>query len=202
MFDPTTPGDYDYSSAWVDETGSATGDARENDPRSAGFTDEQDRVYRSHFQRVNRLADRAYEQARPAYTLGWHAAADQHFAGRDFEIVEKDLENGWLNVRTNGGEWASVRDLARAAFDDGRSRTAAPTASRHAAAQGSVSSVPSTGAAPHDRPPYRDPVADSIDPTSPESPEQTLEGQDGARRTTAAPSSSEIASREAPGSAQ
>jgi len=67
------------SNEWVDETGASTGDARENDPRSAGFTNRTDRLYRSQFQRVNRLADRA--DADPP------------------DEIEKDVENGWLNVR-------------------------------------------------------------------------------------------------------
>ena len=148
------------SRQWSPETGVSAGDERENDPRAAGFTPEDDRVFRSHFQHVNRLADRRYEQVRPAYALG-RAAARERPNSRSFEEVEKDLENGWLNVRVGGAEWGSVREFARAGFDSAR--------------QGRV--VDALPAGRDERPPFSDPVSDDLDPTSPESPEQTLEYQ-------------------------
>ncbi|MDB4877600.1 MAG: hypothetical protein JWM41_4046 [Gemmatimonadetes bacterium] len=108
--------DFDFKT-WIPETGVAQGDARENDPAAPGFTDGDDRFYRSHFQHANRLADRVYEQVRAAYRLGQSAASDPRVAGRSFEEVEKDLENGWLNVRTSVGDWASVREFALIGFD-------------------------------------------------------------------------------------
>ena len=152
--------EYD-SSTFVEETGVSTGDARLNDPGAAGFTDADDRVFRSHFQRVNRLADVGYARVRPAYRLGFEAAAGD---AESFEQVETQLSNGWLSVRVGGGEWASVRELARAAFDQAR--------------QGRVSATPS-GGAQTDLPSYSDPVADGIDPTSPESPERAENGRPG-----------------------
>lgn len=158
---------YDYSSDWVEETGAGTGDARTNDPRNAGFTDEDDRVFRSHFQRVNQLADRGYEQARPAYELGLRAATDARYADRDFEEVESDLEHGWLNVRTAFGDWASVREMARAGFEQARAGIQ----------QGRLPNMPPAGDL-QSRPTYADPVADNTDPTAPDSPEQTFERPD------------------------
>ena len=109
------PDDREYdSSTFVEETGASTGDARLNDPAAAGFTDADDRVFRSHFQQVNRLADVGYARMRPAYRLGFEAAASD--AG-SFEQIEKQLANGWLSVRVGGGDWASVRELARAGAD-------------------------------------------------------------------------------------
>lgn len=84
------------------------------------FLDDDDSVFQSHFARVNRLADRGYEQARPAYRLGQRAGSDPFNEGCDFEKIEKDLENGWLSVRVGGGDWASVRDFARVGFDRSR----------------------------------------------------------------------------------
>lgn len=151
------------SSSWIEESGASTGDARENDPRDAGYADEQDRVFRSHFQHVNRLADRSYEQVRPAYRLGFDAAREGA-APREFDEIEKDLEGGWLNVRVAGGDWASVREFARAGFDSAR--------------QGRVGDTTAAGTTlSHDRPSFADPVPDNTDPTAPESPEQTLEYQ-------------------------
>jgi hypothetical protein len=149
--------EYD-SSTFVEETGASTGDARLNDHGAAGFTEPDDRLFRSHFQRVNRLADVGYALARPAYRLGFDAAASR---SGSFEEVEKQLANGWLNVRVGGGDWASVREFVRAGFDRAR--------------QGRVAATPS-GGAQRERASYFDPVADGIDPTSPESSERTENG--------------------------
>lgn len=141
------------------ETGASTGDLRENDPANAGYT-AQDRLFRSHFQRVNRVADRSYEQVRAAYELGFAAGAESR-GGREFQELETDLRNGWLNVRTSAGDWATVRDMAHEGFQLGRS-------------QGRVADMPPSGTTrSHVRPSFADPVADDGDPTSPESPEQT-----------------------------
>ncbi len=146
------------------EAGASTGDARENDPADAGFTQEDDRVFRSHFQRVNRLADRIYEQVRPAYELGYRTAAACS-DGRGFEDLEQRIENGWLSVRTPRGDWASVREFARAGFD-------------RRMAFGRVSAATPAGTTrSHDRPSFADPVPADLDPTAPASPEQTLEFQ-------------------------
>ena len=129
-----------------EETGASTGDVRENDPGDAGFSDETDRLFRSHFQHVNRLADRTYEQARGAYQAGYAAGQDPSLAGKRFDEVERDLENGWLNVRTASGDWASVRILAQTAYE-------------HAQTQGRImdTTLPDSS----ERPSYSDPVADA-----------------------------------------
>jgi len=138
-----------------EETGAGEGDLRENEPEDAGFTPEHDRLFRSHFQHANRLADLAYEHVRGAYQLGYQAARDPERASEEFEDVEHDLEQGWLNVRTSAGDWAAVRDFAQEAFERGRTL-------------GFIDVKPVDG----ERPTFADPVADGIDPTSPESPEQ------------------------------
>ncbi len=125
---------------------------------------DHDRLFRSHFERVNRLADVGYERVGPAYRLGFAAASNADSAAT-FEEVEKDLENGWLNVRVGGGEWASVRELARVGFD--------------CAQQGRIPDAPPSGEAPRDRPSYADPLADGMDPTSPDSPERLENGPPG-----------------------
>ena len=128
------------SKTWVEETGASTGDARENTPRAAGFTGGEDRVFRSRLQHVNRLADRPSPDAA--------------------EIIEKDRESGWLNVRVGSGEWAAVPDV--------------PLADRSAdsAEQGRVRNMPPAGTSPsHDRVTFSDPVAGGVDPTSPAGPD-------------------------------
>jgi len=115
-----------------------------------------DAFFRSHFEHVNHLADRSYEQVRPAYRLGQEAALDDS-GDREFEEIEQDLENGWLNVRVGQGEWASVREFARTAFDRTR--------------QGRIVNAPSADATPN-RPPFADPLGAAIDPTATDHPER------------------------------
>src|SRR5690242_8787348 len=136
------------------ETGADTGDLRENDPSGAGFTGESDRLFRSHFQHANKLADRAYEHVRGAYQLGFDVARDPARGTDRFEDVERDLEHGWLNVRTAVGDWASVRDFAREGFERGR-------------ALGFIDASTDS----QERATYSDPLAEGMDPTAPESPE-------------------------------
>jgi hypothetical protein len=134
------------SSRFEPETGASTGDRRENDPGAAGFTDGDDRLFRSHFQHVNRLADRSYDEVRPAYQLGYAAA----LRGDDvaFEEIETDVENGWLNVRTAHGDWATVRELPGAGFEPARGF-------------GRVSDMPPIGTTPsHTRESFSDPLSD------------------------------------------
>ena len=145
----------DEYGAESEETGAGTGDLRENEPDDPGFTPEGDRLFRSHFQHANRLADRAYEHVRGAYQLGYIVARDPARAEEVFEDVEHDLEQGWLNVRTSAGDWAAVRDFAREGFEQGR-------------ALGFID----VAASGDETPTYSDPLAGGIDPTSPESPEQ------------------------------
>jgi hypothetical protein len=138
--------------------GSSTGDVRENDASLPGFTAE-DTLFRSHFEHANRFADRAYEEFRPAYQLGFDAASDPRFAGKSFDEAETDLEGNWLNVRVAGDEWQTVRDYARTGFERARRIGFMPGSNMLG---GTVS---------HQRPSYADPVADNIDPTAPDSPE-------------------------------
>jgi len=91
--------------------------------------------------------------------LGFDAAADPRYAAKSFDEAEKDLEGNWLNVRFSGDEWQAVRDYAREGFERGRRI-------------GFISGAPPAGGAPSQLlPSFADPVADNIDPTSPESPE-------------------------------
>ena len=131
------------------EFGSSQGDARENDASLPGFTGGLERLFRS--------------QSQHAFRFGYDAAGNPHFAGKEFEEVEKDLEGHWLSVRSAGDEWQSVRDDARLGYERGRAiGTIGPDAV-------------SSGTESPDQPSYRDPVADGIDPTSPESPENVEE---------------------------
>ena len=92
---------------------------------------------------------------RPAYQLGYSAAAAPAANAGSFEEIETDLENGWLNVRTAHGDWASVRDFAHVGFDQDR-------------ALGRVHDMPRAGTTPsHDRESFSDPLPNSSDSTAP-----------------------------------
>jgi hypothetical protein len=105
---------------WIDEPGASNGYRREDRLDAPGFAPKRDRLFRSHFQRANRLADRAFEQVQPAYELGYLSVFETGNERRAFEEIERDLEEGWLNVRTYGGDWEAVRVFARAGFDAAR----------------------------------------------------------------------------------
>jgi hypothetical protein len=86
------------------------------------LTESDDRFYRSHYEHApDRLADRAYEQVRPAYVAGHLAGRNPEYAGRSFEEIEGDLRGGWQDcVGEQCGEWPAVRGYARAAFERAR----------------------------------------------------------------------------------
>lgn len=101
--------------------------------------DHGDPLYRSHFLNADQLADEHAGDKRP-----------------DIEPVDKEVDNGWLNIRVGEGEWASVRDFSRIETDrtqQGRIHDTTPPAEWS------------------ERPGYSDPVADGMDPTAPDSPE-------------------------------
>lgn len=92
--------------------GRAIGDAAQH------YTEHDDTFYRDQYEgSSDRLADRSYEQVRPAYQLGHLAAHNPEYAGRPFEVVEPDLRRGWdANASAQHGEWQQVRGYARDAY--------------------------------------------------------------------------------------
>jgi len=90
------------------------------------ITEHDDREYRAHYERSEqRLADRRYEEIRPAYVAGHLAGRNPDWASRSFEEVEPDLRRGWnAEVAHACGEWPAVRGYAQTAFD--RARRGAP----------------------------------------------------------------------------
>lgn len=86
------------------------------------YTEADDSLYRSQYEGSSgRLADRSYDDVRPAYQLGHLAAHNPDYSGRSFDEVETDLRRGWTDdVRSRHGEWDSVRPYARDAYERGR----------------------------------------------------------------------------------
>jgi hypothetical protein len=92
------------------------------------FTSHDDNNYRQAYEsRSDRLADRSYEDVRPAYQLGHIASENPDYNGKSFESIESDLQKGWGNdLRSKHGDWATVRPYAQEAYT---SRSAAASTS-------------------------------------------------------------------------
>ena len=86
------------------------------------ITEGDDTAFKSHYDSSGRvLADRSYEQVRPAYIAGHLAGRNPDYRGRTFEEVEADLRRGWNDdVSRQLGEWPAVRGYARTAFERAR----------------------------------------------------------------------------------
>ncbi len=82
------------------------------------FDDDSDHTYRGSYEsRSDRLADRTYEDVRPAYQLGHLASENPDYSGKSFESIEADLQRGWSNdLRARHGDWSTVRPFAQEAY--------------------------------------------------------------------------------------
>ncbi len=82
------------------------------------FTDHDDNNYRQAYEsRSDKLADRSYDDVRPAYQLGHIASENPDYNGKNFESIESDLQRGWGNdLRAQHGDWATVRPYAEEAY--------------------------------------------------------------------------------------
>jgi hypothetical protein len=93
--------------------------ARKNRERTGDLSHDDDVRYRTTYEASpHRLADRSYEDVRPAYRIGHLAGENPDFQGKSFEAVEHDLERGWsgdLTIRY--GAWEAVRPFARDAYE-------------------------------------------------------------------------------------
>jgi hypothetical protein len=116
----------------------------------AHYSPDHDREYRNHYESdTERLPDRPYETARPAYQLGHLAARNPDYARRTFESIEGDLQRGWSDdVRAGYGDWRVARRYAREAFVRERGRT-----------QGRAKvELNMGGSETHQRPSFSDPI--------------------------------------------
>jgi len=83
------------------------------------FTQDDDAYYRERFETTpGRLADRNYDDVRPAYQLGHIASMNPDYHGRTFDEVESDLRHGWSNnLRARHGDWSAIRPYAEEAYN-------------------------------------------------------------------------------------
>jgi hypothetical protein len=96
------------------------------------FTTDDDTYYREQFEtRTDRLADRSYDDVRPAYQLGHIASMNPDYNGRTFDDVEPELRHGWGNdLRARHGDWSAVRPYAEQAYSRNASVTSREYANR------------------------------------------------------------------------
>jgi hypothetical protein len=89
------------------------------------LTEDDDRYYRTQYEQApDRLADRGYEQVRPAYVAGHLAGRNPDYGQRSFDEVEADLRRAWdERVAEQRGQWTTVRGYARTAFERARRTT-------------------------------------------------------------------------------
>lgn len=82
------------------------------------FNEHDDNNYRQAYEtRSDRLADRSYDDVRPAYQLGHLASENPDYNGKNFESIEADLQRGWTNdLRARHGDWSAVRPFAEEAY--------------------------------------------------------------------------------------
>lgn len=85
---------------------------------ASGVSAEEERAYRDHFENSEqRLGDRGYEQARPAYHIGRLARLNPDYEGRSFDEVDAELSHAWTrDLCSRYGEWPTVRHFAREGY--------------------------------------------------------------------------------------
>ena len=90
---------------------------------ASNLTTEDDNYYRSHYESSpNRLADRSYDDVRPAYALGHVAAHNPDYANKSWSEVQSDLQRGWSAEQTKRyGDFSTVSGYASEGYARGRS---------------------------------------------------------------------------------
>jgi hypothetical protein len=118
--------------------------------KSAELAPEDERYYRTHYE-ASSPADGSWERVRPVYQLGHAAASNPEYRGRSFSDIEADLQHGFKGGASSAhGDWQSVRDLARAAYER---RVSASRIEKKGADIGETES--------HRRPDFADPLPDA-----------------------------------------
>ena len=95
-------------------------------------TKDDDEFYRGQYESSpDKLADRGYEDVRPAYHLGHIAAQNPDYANKSWSDVSSDLQRGWSDDNVSKhGDWPKMSGYAGEGFNRGRSmlKNAAPWA--------------------------------------------------------------------------
>ncbi len=94
------------------------------------ITKDDDEYYSGHYEKSStKLADRSFDDVRPAYQLGHVAAQNPDYANKPWKDVSTDLQRGWTAEHTKKyGEWNTVSNYAGEGFTRGRSAVGAVAA--------------------------------------------------------------------------
>ena len=86
---------------------------------SGDLSHDDDVRYRTTYEASpHRLADRSYEDVRPAYRLGHMAGENPDFEGKSFELVEREIQRGWSgDLAGRYGPWDVVKCFAKDAYE-------------------------------------------------------------------------------------
>ena len=91
--------------------GLAAGEAL--DPVAEGDYWRENFVTRPYYQ-----AGMPYERYEPGYRLGWEAATDLQFEGREFEEIRTELEQQWFQrMGEDAASWEEIQPAAQDAFE-------------------------------------------------------------------------------------
>ena len=100
------------------------------------LTTHDDDYYRDHYeQSAAKLADRSYDDVRPAYHLGQVASQNPDYANRSWSDVQSELQRGWSAEQSKKyGEFAAISGYASEGFSRGKASLSSTTSgSSHAA---------------------------------------------------------------------
>lgn len=84
------------------------------------ITGDDDSYYRKHYETSSRLADRSYDDVKPAYYIGHMASRNPDYNSRSFDAVETDLKRGWTSD-SKRGSWEQMRGYAQEGYSRGTS---------------------------------------------------------------------------------
>jgi hypothetical protein len=106
--------DYEF-----DDTAEFAFGVRTHRNQSGDLGHDDDVRYRTTYEgSPHRLADRSYEDVRPAYRLGHIAGGNPEYQGKSFESVEHEIQRGWAgDLAGRYGTWDTVREFARDAYE-------------------------------------------------------------------------------------
>lgn len=91
---------------------------------ATAITADDDMYYRKHYESSpGRLADRSYDDVKPAYYLGHVASRNPDYRNRSFEDIESDLRTGFTSDKKYGS-WDKARSYAYEGFTRGRATLA------------------------------------------------------------------------------
>jgi hypothetical protein len=112
------------------------------------LTKEDDDYYRrSYDSSPARLADRSYEDVRPAYQLGHVAAYNPDYANKNWNDVRSDLQRGWGAEQSRTyGDWTAVSIFASEGFTRSRARIGSSTNRAASAGEGTFDRASSDAA--------------------------------------------------------